>query len=182
MQQLERSNLATTVRNALDAADIGPKRLDLEVTESVIMRHLETASTVLANPRRLDVELVMDDFGTGYSSMAHLMRLPLRRLKIDISFVREIGHPTPEAIIRAIVAMAGSLGLQTVAEGVEREDQHAFLREAGCDIGQGNLYGRPVHASEFMATWGTYPRDDGPLGISAPVGSSPVGLPQRRSS
>jgi diguanylate cyclase (GGDEF)-like protein/PAS domain S-box-containing protein len=153
-QQLEREDLAMTVGAALDAAGIGPERLELEVTESMIMRHAEAAATVLGYLRDLGVELAMDDFGTGYSSLAQLRHLPLRRLKIDISFVRDIGHPSAEAIIRAIIAMARSLGLQTVAEGVEQEDQHAFLRDAGCDIGQGFLYGRPVPAGELRAAWG----------------------------
>ncbi len=153
-QQLEHPDFAANVRSALEAADIGPERLELEVTESALMGHTPAAEAVLAQLRRLNVELVMDDFGTGYSSMAQLMRLPLRRLKVDISFVREIGNPAPEAIIRAIIAMATGLGLQTVAEGVEREDQHAFLRGAGCDIGQGYLYGRPVPADELLAAWG----------------------------
>src|SRR5450756_1925707 len=113
--QLERADLAATVRAALDAAGIGPERLELEVTESMIMRHTETAAAVLGDLRRLGVELAMDDFGTGYSSLAQIMRLPLRRLKIDISFVRDIGHPAAEAIIRAIIAMARSHGLQPEA-------------------------------------------------------------------
>jgi diguanylate cyclase (GGDEF)-like protein/PAS domain S-box-containing protein len=152
-QQLEREDLAMTVGAALDAAGIGPERLELEVTESMIMRHAEAAATVLGYLRDLGVELAMDDFGTGYSSLAQLRHLPLRRLKIDISFVRDIGHPSAEAIIRAIIAMARSLGLQTVGEGIEREDQATFLRDAGCDIGQGFLYGRPVPAEELRAAW-----------------------------
>jgi diguanylate cyclase (GGDEF)-like protein/PAS domain S-box-containing protein len=151
--QLERADLAATVRAALDAAGIGPERLELEVTESMIMRHAEAAATVLRDLRGLGVELTMDDFGTGYSSLAQLRHLPLRRLKVDISFVRDIGHPSAEAIIRAIISMARSLGLQTVAEGVEQEDQHAFLRDAGCDIGQGYLYGRPVPADALRDAW-----------------------------
>ena len=153
-QQLQRSHLAASVRAALEAADIGPERLELEVTESTVMRQSETAARVLADLRSMGSELVMDDFGKGYSSLAQLRRLPLRRLKIDISFVRDIGHPAAEAIIRAIIAMAGSLGLATVAEGVEREDEAAFLRDAGCDFGQGYLYGRPVPADALQAAWG----------------------------
>jgi EAL domain-containing protein (putative c-di-GMP-specific phosphodiesterase class I) len=152
-QQLERKDLVMTVGAALDAAGIGPERLELEVTESTIMHHSEATSTVLVGLRALGVELALDDFGTGYSSLAQLRSLPLRRLKIDISFVRDIGDPAAEAIIRAIIAMAGSLGLQTVAEGVEREDQSAFLRDAGCDIGQGYLYGRPVPADALRDAW-----------------------------
>ena len=152
-QQLEREDLAQLVLSVLDDADIGPERLELEVTESTIMRQAETAATVLADLRRLNVELVMDDFGTGYSSLAQLRHLPLRRLKIDISFVRDIGDPTADAIVRAIIAMARSLGLQVVGEGVEREDQAAFLREAGCDIGQGYLFGRPVLPDVLREAW-----------------------------
>lgn len=153
-QQLEREGLAAVVRAALEAADIGPERLELEVTESTIMLQTAAASAVLADLRVLGVELAMDDFGTGYSSLAQLRRLPLRRLKIDISFIRDIGRdPAAETIIRAIIAMAASLGLQTVAEGVEREDQAAFLRDAGCDIGQGYLYGRPGPADALLAAW-----------------------------
>ncbi len=152
--QLERADLAATVRAALDAADIGPERLELEVTESTIMLQSATASAVLGELRALGVELALDDFGTGFSSLAQLRRLPLRRLKIDISFVRDIGHPAAEAIIRAIIAMAQSLELQTVAEGVEREDQATFLRDAGCNIGQGYLFGRPVPADELRDAWG----------------------------
>jgi len=105
--------------------------------------------------RVLGVVLAIDDLGTGYSSLAQLRRMPLQRLKIDISFVRDIGRdPAADAIIRAIIAMAGSLGLQTVAEGVEREDQAAYLRDAGCDIGQGYFFGRPMPADAFRAAWG----------------------------
>jgi len=160
-QQLEREDLAMTVEGILDAAGIGPERLELEVTESMVMRHAETAATVLGHLRRLGVELAMDDFGTGYSSLAQIMRLPLSRLKIDISFVRDIGHPAAEAIIRATIAIADSLGLQTVAEGVEREYQATFLRAAGCDLGQGYLYGRPVPADELRDVWRTRPAPEG---------------------
>ena len=152
-RQLEREDLAMTVGAVLDAAAIGPERLELEVTESMTMRHTETATAVLEDLRRLGVDLVMDDFGTGYSSLAQIMRLPLCRLKIDISFVRDIGHPAAEAIIRASIAIASSLGLQTVAEGVEQEYQATFLRIAGCDIGQGYLYGRPVPADVLFDVW-----------------------------
>jgi len=153
-QQLELADLATSVRAALDAADIGPERVELEVTESMVMQLSESVSMVLADLRALGIELALDDLGTGHSSLALLRRLPLRRLKIDISFVREIGRDrASEAIIRAIIAMAAALGLQTAAEGVEEEHQAAFLRVAGCDIGQGYLFGRPVPADELREAW-----------------------------
>ncbi len=152
--QLEHAGLAATVQAALDGADIAPERLELEVTESAIMRHSATASAVLGELQALNVDLALDDFGTGNSSLAQLRHLPLRRLKIDISFVRDIGRdPAAEAITRAIIAMAASLGLQTVAEGVEEEHQAAFLRDAGCDIGQGYLFGRPVPADALRDAW-----------------------------
>ncbi len=153
-RQLDDADLAAMVKAALDAADIMPERLELEVTESTVMGGSTITSAVLADLRALGIDLALDDFGTGYSSLAQLRALPLRRLKIDISFVRDIGRdPAAEAIIRAIIAMAASLGLETVAEGVEREDQHEFLRDAGCDIGQGYLYGRPVPADALLEAW-----------------------------
>jgi EAL domain-containing protein (putative c-di-GMP-specific phosphodiesterase class I) len=152
--QLEQADFAATVRAALDAADIGPERVELEVTESTIMRQSTTAAAVLAELRALGIDLALDDFGTGHSSLAQLRHLTLRRLKIDISFVRDIGRdPATETIIRAIIAMAGSLGLETVAEGVEEEHQATFLRDAGCDIGQGYLFGRPMPAYALLDAW-----------------------------
>jgi diguanylate cyclase (GGDEF)-like protein len=152
--QLEQADFAATVRAALAAADIAPERLELEVTESTIMRQSATAEAVLAELRAFGIDVALDDFGTGHSSLAQLRHLTLRRLKIDISFVRDIGRdPATEAIIRAIIAMAGSLGLETVAEGVEEENQATFLRDAGCDIGQGYLFGRPVPADAFLDAW-----------------------------
>ena len=154
-QQLERAELVETVRAALEAADIGPERLELEVTESMIARQSATAAAMLADLRALGVELAMDDFGTGYSSLAQLRHLPLRRLKIDISFVRDIGRDrASEAIIRAIIAMAAALGMQTVAEGVEEQHQATFLRDAGCEIGQGYLFDRPMAADALREAWG----------------------------
>ena len=158
-QQLEREDLAAMVEAALVAAGIGPERLELEVTESAIMRHAETAAAVMGDLRSLGVELAMDDFGTGYSSLSQIRRLPLRRLKIDMSFVHDIGRdPAAEAITRAIIAMAGGLGLQTIAEGVGREDQATFLRDAGCDFAQGYLYGRPVPPDALRDAWREAPR------------------------
>jgi diguanylate cyclase (GGDEF)-like protein/PAS domain S-box-containing protein len=150
--QLEEPDLASRVQSALDDAGVGPERLELEVTESMVMGQSGMAEAVLADLRGLGVELAMDDFGTGHSSLVQLRRLPLARLKIDLSFVRDIGHDaTAEEIVRAITAMAGGLGLETVAEGVETEAHADFLREAGCTLGQGYLWSRPVPAPELLA-------------------------------
>ena len=152
--QLGDAALAGRVSAALDAAAIAPERLELEVTESMVMRHVERSSATLADVTALGVDVAMDDFGTGHSSLAQLKHLPLRRLKIDISFIRDIGvNPTGEAIIRATVVLAKSLDLETVAEGIEHEDQARFLRGVGCDIAQGFFFGRPVPAAEFMASF-----------------------------
>lgn len=149
-QQLDRGDLAAIVRSALEAAGVAPERLELEVTESMAMRRTELSSATLAELRAMGVDIAIDDFGTGHSSLGQLKQIPLDRLKIDISFVRDIGmDAASDAIIRATIAFAGSLGLSTVAEGVELQDQARFLAEAGCDVAQGYLYGRPMPADEF---------------------------------
>ncbi len=150
VQQIE-PGLVSQVCAALSASGLEPNRLELEVTESMIMRQPEQALTVLQALINHGVQLAVDDFGTGYSSLAYLKRLSLHRLKIDRSFVQDIGRdPRTEAIIRAIIALARCLGLETVAEGVEREDQVTFLKRETCDIAQGRLYSYPVSAPDLF--------------------------------
>ncbi len=154
VQQIERGDLVEAVTSALAAAGLAPGRLELEVTESVIMREPQRSQALLRDLMNLGVQIAVDDFGTGYSSLAYLKRLSLDRLKIDRSFVGDIGGDAgSEAIVRAVIALARSLGLETVAEGVEREDQAILLRREGCDIAQGFLYGYPVPGPELLATW-----------------------------
>ena len=129
-----------------------PNMLELELTETAIMRNPETAYETMAALAELGIALAVDDFGTGYSSLAYLQRLRLHRLKIDRTFV----HDLPEnqnnaAICRAIIAMADSLGLETVAEGVETPHQQQFLETASCRIGQGWLFAKAMPADELEA-------------------------------
>jgi EAL domain-containing protein (putative c-di-GMP-specific phosphodiesterase class I) len=122
----------------------------MEVTEATFMRETERAIEVLGHLRAMGVETAIDDFGTGYSSLGYLKQLPVDTLKIDKSFVGDVpGDANDAAIVRTIIAMGRSLGLQVVAEGVETEEQAAFLRAEGCTLGQGFLYSAPVPADEF---------------------------------
>jgi EAL domain-containing protein (putative c-di-GMP-specific phosphodiesterase class I) len=133
-------------------ADTGlaPDRLELELTESIAMRNVDTSITVLQKLKAMGVQLAIDDFGTGYSSLSYLQRLPVNRVKIDQSFVRELlSHIRPVPIVRAIIAMAHSLQLDVLAEGVEEETQRSLLVAEGCDQAQGYLFGRPMPAAEF---------------------------------
>ena len=145
-----RGRIQETARKTLEASRLPAQFLELEITESAIMSHAENSAQVLANLRAMGLSLAIDDFGTGYSSLAYLKRLPLNKLKVDQSFVR--GLPTdPEdcAIVRAVIALAHSLQLTVIAEGVESEAQRDFLRGEGCDEMQGYLRGRPMPCAEY---------------------------------
>ena len=127
-------------------------RLALEITESELMHDVEHAAEVFTRLKRLGLLVYVDDFGTGYSSLAYLQRLPLDVLKIDQSFVRNLGKdPAAQSLAKAVIALAGGLGLQVIAEGVETEAQLAALRELGCGAAQGFLFSRPVPADELSA-------------------------------
>lgn len=153
MQQIDRDGLVERVRDTLQRSGLAAQRLELEVTESMLMRNPEHSCGVLNALKALGTQLAVDDFGTGYSSLAYLKRLPLDRLKIDRSFVCDIGTDTnDEVIIRAIIALARSLGLQTVAEGVETAAQAEFIRREGADIAQGYHFGRPQAADALTTT------------------------------
>jgi len=153
VRQLERADILETVRSALQESGLPPGALELEITESVIM-NTDDAINVLQSLASLGVKLAVDDFGTGYSSLSYLKLLPIQTLKIDRSFVIGIGgNSGDESIIRAVIGMAQSLGLATVAEGVETAPQLAFLQQSGCEQIQGYLFGRPVPADEFLQQW-----------------------------
>ncbi|MBB5207975.1 EAL domain-containing protein [Chiayiivirga flava] len=136
--QLLRGNLPDLLRRVLAEIDIPPARLELEVTESMVMANAEQTISVLRELKDIGVSLAIDDFGTGYSSLIYLKRLPIDTLKIDKEFVGDLTHdPDDEAITATVITMAHSLGLNVVAEGVETEEQLMYLREQGCDEIQG---------------------------------------------
>jgi len=160
VKQLERGDFPQLLRDVLTETGVDPARLEFEITESVIMA-VEDALAMLEDLRATGVSLSIDDFGTGYSSLAYLKALPVQTLKIDRSFITGIGeNRSDEAIIRCVVDLSRSLGLSTVAEGVETQQQALFLRELGCNQIQGYLYGKPVAADDFLRQWMAAVRPD----------------------
>ena len=134
----------------LHASGLDPAFLELEVTESAVMDDPEVALEQLHRLRELGLRLAIDDFGTGYSSLLRLKRLPVQKLKIDQGFVA--GLPWDEddaAIVRVVIALAKSMGMQVHAEGIEQVEQARFLLEQACDMGQGYWFGRPMPAQEI---------------------------------
>jgi diguanylate cyclase (GGDEF)-like protein/PAS domain S-box-containing protein len=138
------------VRNALKIARLDPEYLELELTETVLMRHAESTACALGQLKAIGVQVAVDDFGTGYSSLSYLTRFPIDVLKLDGSFLQNIVDGSDGAVvIRAIISMANSLKHRVIAEGVETMEQLAFLRAENCDEGQGYYFSRPVPAQQF---------------------------------
>jgi len=148
---LMQGNFVNTVRDVLRETGTPAKRLELEITESVIMRDVFEVGSMLEEIRSLGVRLAIDDFGTGHSSLSYLKRLPIQKLKIDRSFITELPNDRNDvSITRAIVVMAQNLGMTTLAEGVENAEQVAFLRGIGCDEAQGFHFGRAIASEKFL--------------------------------
>jgi diguanylate cyclase (GGDEF)-like protein/PAS domain S-box-containing protein len=149
-RQFVQEDLLDTIVNILAESGLAPDMLELEITESVTMENPEHATTLLKKLKALGIRLAIDDFGTGYSSLSYLKRLPIDNVKIDRSFIKDIPHDEDDvAITQAVIAMAHSLRLKVIAEGVESEEHLAFLCAHGCDEAQGYLYGAPMPADEF---------------------------------
>lgn len=150
-RQFRQDSLVDTVRGALAAAGLEPRYLELELTESAVMQDAESSVQIMRRLSDLGLRISVDDFGTGYSSLSYLRRLPLDKLKIDRSFIREIVTSRDDAeIVRAIVSLAHSLHLKVIAEGVETAEQLAFLRSLGCDQYQGYHCSPPLPPAEFL--------------------------------
>ena len=150
--QLRDRSLPSMIRAALDDAGLSPHRLEVEITESALVGDLDLARDVLNELKALGIRLALDDFGTGYSSLRHLKMLPFDKLKIDAGFVGAMaGNTESRKIVAAVIGLGQSLGLTTVAEGVEEPETAALLRGLGCDVGQGWLFGRPSPAEAASA-------------------------------
>ena len=150
--QIERSNILSTVSRILAETKLPPQHLELEITETYIMRQAQRNIEILEKLRDLGVTLAIDDFGTGQSSLSYLKRLPVDKLKVDRSFVMDIPQDVNDiAITRAILALGHSLRMKVLAEGVETAEQLAFLKELACDEVQGYYYSRPLDSASFDA-------------------------------
>ncbi|MDF3030985.1 MAG: sensory box protein, partial [Moraxellaceae bacterium] len=148
--QVRKGNLVQVVKRILENTGLDPKLLELEITESSLMEDSDNVLAMLNDLRGRGITISLDDFGTGYSSLSYLKRFPIDTLKIDQAFIRDIGNsPDDEAITRAIIAMAHSMGMDVVAEGVETDVHLDFLRKEGCDYIQGYLLSRPIPDAEL---------------------------------
>jgi EAL domain-containing protein (putative c-di-GMP-specific phosphodiesterase class I) len=150
--QFRVAGLAEMIAGVVGETGIDPERLELEITEGVLLTDTEQTLTTLNALKSIGVEIAIDDFGTGYSSLGYLRRFPIDRIKIDGSFIRDIETGDGGlAIVRAVIALGASLAMRTTAEGVETAEQAHRLRELGCDDAQGYLFSPPLPAEEFAA-------------------------------
>jgi EAL domain-containing protein (putative c-di-GMP-specific phosphodiesterase class I) len=151
-RQFMHRGLIQAIRDIVDDTGIDPGLLEFEITETALMQHGGQTLETLGQIYGMGIRLSIDDFGTGYSSLAYLKRFPVRKIKIDRAFVRDLESSSEDqAIVAAIMALAGSLQMAVVAEGVENDAQLALLRRAGCQYAQGYLFARPVEASAVPA-------------------------------
>jgi len=156
--ELHESNFVRIVGTALADSGIPAGSIQFELTEGILLRNVKTSNAVIKDLKALGVNMAVDDFGTGYSSLSYLHQFAIDVLKIDQSFVQRItDNPDDLNLVGAIIAMAKKLKYRVVAEGVETEEQKAFLKAQGCDEGQGYLFSRPVPAEEFLELCSRYP-------------------------
>ena len=149
------------VERVLGETGLAPQRLELEITEGLLMRNTEATIATLHRLKDIGLRIAMDDFGTGYSSLSYLQSFPFDRIKVDRSFVSQLGaNSTSSTVVRAVVDIATSRGMQTTAEGVETEEQRAALEALGCDEAQGYLLGRPVPVEQVATLIATWSKED----------------------
>jgi EAL domain-containing protein (putative c-di-GMP-specific phosphodiesterase class I) len=150
--QFRQAGFVDTVARALSASGLDARYLELELTERTVMNDAEQNLGTLSALNDMGIEMALDDFGTGYSSLAYLKRIPVGKLKIDRSFVRDLEvDPDDRAIASTILSMGRSLRLKVLAEGVETAEQYEILRGMGCELVQGYLFGRPLPPEQFVA-------------------------------
>jgi EAL domain-containing protein (putative c-di-GMP-specific phosphodiesterase class I) len=150
-RQFKHPEFVQQVKSLLSTSGADPQCLKLELTESLLLGDTQDAILKMTELKAIGVSFALDDFGTGYSSLSYLKLLPLKQLKIDQSFVRDVmTDPNDAAIARTVLALGHSLGLTVVAEGVETEAQRAFLAQHGCRLFQGYLFGRPVPIAQLQ--------------------------------
>jgi len=152
-RQFQQRDLVAMVERALADAGLPASSLDLEITESTAMHNAEQTLAILIRLKEMGIRISIDDFGTGYSSLSYLKRFPIDTVKIDQNFVRDLAHDASDAaIITAVISLAKALELEVVAEGVETQEQLAFLRREQCGMVQGFLHSRPMSAEDFERT------------------------------
>ena len=172
--QLERPDFSAKIANALKRSGLAPDRLELEITESWVISDLRGAAGKLQQLRDRGIGVALDDFGTGYAAFDYLQELPLDTLKIDRSFIQRLDRPAANlSTVRAMTILARQLGLKTVAEGVESEEQVRQLAAMGCDLMQGFLLGRPLKPEAARLLLRNQKRP-APLLHVAAKGASPV--------
>jgi diguanylate cyclase (GGDEF)-like protein/PAS domain S-box-containing protein len=153
LKELNHASFIPRCRSVFEKHGVSPSRVELEITETTLMMDAARTLPLLDELRAMGVHLSIDDFGTGYSSLSALQQFPIGTLKIDQSFVRNAAtDPDDATIVRTIIEMGRSLGLQVLAEGIETEEQRAFLLQSGCQYGQGRLFGDPMTADDFLDT------------------------------
>jgi len=178
-RQLQANNFVETVVRILKDARLPPEFLEIEVTETSFMQNPEAGIDALTRLKKMGVRIAIDDFGTGYSSLAYLKRLPIDSVKLDASFVKDATtDPDDAALVMAIITLAHNLRLKVIAEGIETEDQLAFLRLLRCDEGQGYFFGRPAacHVITSAFSLGGDYDSDGPKQMTFPLESLSCGL------
>ena len=149
-QSLRNEQLREDVVSAVSRHRIAPSLLELEITEGSMLYDIDKGISLMRSIKALGVQFAIDDFGTGYSSLTYLKRLPLDRLKIDRSFVRDLPKDSNDVVlVDTMLAIAKQMHLEVVAEGVEDDPQWQFLRERGCHLGQGYLWSKPLEAADF---------------------------------